>query len=159
MDSRERAISKLLDRIPEESLVIASTGKIARELFELRVKRKEPTNDFYMMGSMGCAVPIGLGVALNTEKEVYVLTGDGALLMKLGSLATVGEQKNLHIIVLNNECHDSTGGQPTNFEEVKHFVREKCQVLDVEPGSRKDLGRPTITPKQMVKKFYAKVQA
>ncbi len=156
--TREEAINSVLDRINPEDLVVSSTGKISRELFELRKKRGEPTNDFYMMGSMGCAVGIGLGLALNTIKKVYVLTGDGALLMHLGSLATViaAKPENLEIIVLNNGVHDSTGGQPTNFEAIKGFVESFCTVTDVEKGSRSDLGRPDISPEAMTFGFMEK---
>ena len=156
---REQEILNLLNRISEEDLVITSNGKIGRELFEARKKRKEPNDDFIMAGSMGGAIGIGYGVALNTDKHVYVLTGDGALLMKLGSLATIGEKlDNLHIVVFNNESYDSTGGQPTDFKEVKWFVKQYCQVIDVEKGAREDLGRPDITPEQIAKNFYEKVK-
>jgi phosphonopyruvate decarboxylase len=156
MLTREQAIENLLDG---GGLIISSTGKISRELFDLRKKRGEPTNDFYMMGSMGCAIGIGLGLALNTKKNVYVLTGDGALLMHLGSLATVAKYNlpNLKIIVLNNGCHDSTGGQPTNFEMVRDFVGKHCTIIDVEKGSRSDLGRPDITPEEMVANFMKRL--
>jgi len=156
--TRELAIENLLDEIGD-GLIVSSTGKISRELFDLRKKRGEPTNDFYMMGSMGCAVGIGLGLALNTKRNVYVLTGDGALLMHLGSLATVAKYNlpNLKIIVLNNGCHDSTGGQPTNFEQVRDFVGKHCTIIDVEKGSRSDLGRPDNTPEEIVSNFMKRL--
>lgn len=155
--NREQAIYNLLDEIGD-GLVISSTGRISRELFELREKRGEPTTDFYMAGSMGCAVPIGLGVALNTKKQVFILTGDGALLMKFGSLATVLEHKldNLHIIVLNNNCHDSTGGQATAFLKIKDFVSKHCRVIDIDKGTRQDLGRPSISPLEIKNNFMGK---
>ena len=157
--NREQTIYNLLNEIGD-GLIVSSTGKMSRELFELRQKRGEPTNDFYMTGSMGCAVPIGLGIALNTKKQVYVLTGDGALLMKLGSLATVLEHKpdNLHIIVLNNNCHDSTGGQATAFLRVQDFVVRHCRVIDIEEGTRSDLGRPTISPQEIKNNFMGQCQ-
>jgi phosphonopyruvate decarboxylase len=156
--TREKALEDLLNEIGND-IIISSTGKMSRELFELRKKRGEPTNDFYMMGSMGCAIGIGLGVALNTKKTVYVLTGDGALLMHLGSLATVAKLNlpNLKIIVINNGCHESTGGQLHNFEMVRDFVSKHCVIIDVEKGCRSDLGRPDITPKQMVDNFMSKI--
>lgn len=157
--TREQAIENFLKKIEPEDLVISSNGKISRELYELRVKRGEPAHDFYMIGSMGCAVAIGLGVALNTKKKVFVLTGDGALLMKLGSLATVAKHNtdNLHIVVLNNDCHDSTGGQPTNFEQVRDFVGKHCEIIDVEKGCRSDLGRVLLSPEQIKDNFMKKV--
>ncbi|TCC09270.1 phosphonopyruvate decarboxylase [Kosakonia quasisacchari] len=91
--------------------VIISTGKGGRELYSL----DDRPGQFYQVGSMGCASGMALGVALNTGKQVIVFDGDGALLMKLGSLATIGSlnPKNLLHVVLDNGVHDSTGGQPT----------------------------------------------
>jgi thiamine pyrophosphate-dependent acetolactate synthase large subunit-like protein len=73
--------------------------------------------NFYLWGAMGGAVMIGLGLALAQPKSpVIVITGDGEMLMGLGSLATVGLQKpaNLSIIVLDNECYGETGGQASH---------------------------------------------
>lgn len=155
---RERALSNLLDEIGD-SLVVCGLGKLGRELFELREKRGEPNDDLITAGSMGCVVGVALGVAMNTKKKVYCLTGDGALLMKLGSLATVAKHhpKNLHIIVFDNGSHDSTGGQPTNFKYVKDFVSEHCRIIKIKRGARKNLGRPDISPEQIAKNFYDKV--
>jgi phosphonopyruvate decarboxylase len=96
--------------------IIATTGKLSRELYELDDRDASKKNRFYMVGSMGCAAGFGLGVArAQPERPVIVLDGDGALLMKLGSLATIGatSPRNLHHIVLDNGAHESTGGQPT----------------------------------------------
>ena len=156
--TRAQAIEQLLDEVGD-SLVVASLGLISRELFELRKKRGEPTEDFYMQGSMGCAVGIGLGLALNTKKPVYVLTGDGAFLMKLGSLATVLRYAppNLHIIVLNNGCHESCGGQPTSFDSIKKYL--PVRVIDIATGVSPDLGRPSVDPELITKKFREKVDS
>lgn len=152
----KEALSTLLDE--KEGLIVASTGKISRTLFDLRVERNEPTDDFYMMGSMGCALGIGLGLALGTKKQVIVLTGDGALLMKLGSIATILDKlpKNLLVVVLNNNCHNSTGGQPTAFNKIRPLINEHFLVMDIEPDFN-EVGRPTITPPEMTKKFREKV--
>ena len=75
-------------------------------------------NQFYMIGSMGCASSLGLGLALSQpDRRVYVLDGDGALLMRMGTLATIGYQRpeNLVHILLDNHCHESTGGQSTRL--------------------------------------------
>jgi phosphonopyruvate decarboxylase len=96
--------------------VIGTTGKLSRELYELDDREGDKLNRFYMVGSMGCAAGFGLGVArAKPERPVVVLDGDGALLMKLGSLATIGytAPKNYHHIVFDNGAHESTGGQPT----------------------------------------------
>jgi len=96
--------------------VVATTGKLSRELWELDDRDDSKPNRFYMVGSMGCAAGFGLGIAqAQPDRPVIVVDGDGALLMKLGTLATIGSlaPKNLHHIVLDNGAHESTGGQPT----------------------------------------------
>lgn len=91
--------------------VIATTGKTGRELFML----EDRPQHLYLVGSMGGASGVGLGAALNTSRQVVVLDGDGAALMKLGTLCTIGAYapKNLIHVLLDNGVHDSTGGQPT----------------------------------------------
>lgn len=106
----------LVDHPERAAAVIATTGKLSRELYELDDRDASKKNRFYMVGSMGCAAGFGLGVArAQPERPVVILDGDGALLMKLGSLATIGAlaPSNLHHIVLDNGAHESTGGQPT----------------------------------------------
>jgi phosphonopyruvate decarboxylase len=96
--------------------VVCTTGKLSRELYELDDQDFSKGNRFYMVGSMGCAAGFGLGVArARPGRPVVVLDGDGALLMKLGSLATAGSLglSNFHHVVFDNGAHDSTGGQPT----------------------------------------------
>ena len=122
--SREAALHALLpvlnrgldDATATPAAVIATTGKMSRELFELDDQSHDRRNRFYMVGSMGCATGFGVGVArAQPDRPVVVLDGDGSLLMKLGSLATAGSLglENLHHVVLDNGAHDSTGGQPT----------------------------------------------
>ena len=109
--SRARALETLLAEIPGEAAVIATTGKCGRELFTLGDRPQH----LYQVGSMGCASAMGLGVAINTGHTVVVVDGDGAALMKLGSMATIGAHRprNLVHVLLDNGVHDSTGGQPT----------------------------------------------
>ncbi len=111
---RYEAIKVILGSLKDE-LVICSTGMICKEAF---LSRDRPQN-FYMLGSMGLASSIGLGLALNTKKKVIVLEGDGALLMNLGILPQVGDSslKNLLHIILDNGIYGSTGGQPTISKE------------------------------------------
>lgn len=159
--TREQTIEALIDRIPKDALIIACNGKLGRELFELRKKRKEPNNDFIMVGSMGCALGIAIGASLHTRKHVVCLLGDGNFLMKMGSLATALKycDDNLHIIILNNDAHDSTGGQKTSFWAIKDLLPYKVNeyqfisTIDILPGARKDLGRPDISPAQITKNF------
>jgi phosphonopyruvate decarboxylase len=109
--SRAATLERFLAVVPDSAAVIATTGKSGRELFTLADRAQQ----LYQVGSMGGASGMGLGVALNTKRRVYVLDGDGAALMKLGSLATIGAYApaNLVHVVLDNGVHDSTGGQPT----------------------------------------------
>ena len=98
--------------------IVSANGLISRDLFEVNDKE----SNFYMLGSMGLASSIGLGIALkNPKKHVFVFDGDGNILMNLGSLITIGSlrPKNLIHIVFDNNSHESTGGQPTNSSKVK----------------------------------------
>ena len=111
LPTRYAILQRLLAAVPESAAIVASTGKCGRELFTLADRPQH----LYQVGSMGCAGPMGLGVALNTTRPVIVLDGDGAALMKLGAFATIGAMgsDNLVHVILDNGVHDSTGGQPT----------------------------------------------
>jgi phosphonopyruvate decarboxylase len=115
--TREEAIELLVINMKQNTVVISTTGMASRELFELREKYKQEHNkDFLTVGSMGHASQIALGIALSTkDNEVYCIDGDGALLMHLGGLAIIGNQKprNFRHILINNGAHDSVGGQET----------------------------------------------
>ncbi len=109
---RKAAISTAVEKIGNNP-IISANGFISRDLFEVCDKN----SNFYMIGSMGLASSIGLGVALkNPRKSVFIFDGDGNVLMNLGSLTTIASQKpkNLIHIVFDNSVHESTGGQPTN---------------------------------------------
>jgi phosphonopyruvate decarboxylase len=114
--SRFEYLKKVVEIFDETTPIIATTGKTGRELFTLR----DSSNHFYMVGSMGYASSIGLGVALNTTKNTVIIDGDGALLMNMGTLATIGHfaPKNLIHIVIDNGQYESTGGQPTTSTTV-----------------------------------------
>jgi phosphonopyruvate decarboxylase len=115
--SREAALALVLSNIPNNCLIISTTGMLSRELFELREKNKQNHhNDFLTVGSMGHASQIALGIAIaKPNKKVFCFDGDGAALMHLGNYSIIGElaPKNLKIILFNNGAHDSVGGQPT----------------------------------------------
>ena len=160
MISREKAINLILDVIPSNGLVITCNGKIGREIWELRQQREEPNEDFIMVGSMGCALAIAVGAAMNTKKEVFCILGDGNFLMKMGTLATYRKYlpRNLKIYVLNNGVHDSTGAQPTAFEAVKNQLpwNAMFKLFEVAPGARHDLGRPTKSAIEIKEAFMKK---
>jgi len=110
---RKTAITIALEHIEFEERIISANGFISRDLFSISDTR--PT--FYMIGSMGLASSIGLGIALKDPgKKVFVFDGDGNILMNLGSLTTIGslKPKNLVHVVFDNSVHESTGSQPTN---------------------------------------------
>ena len=114
---RKDAISLAISKIGNNP-VVAANGYISRDLFEVSDK---PSN-FYMIGSMGLASSIGLGIALkNPKTKIFVFDGDGNILMNLGSLTTVGflKPKNFVHIVFDNSSHESTGGQPTSSNSIK----------------------------------------
>ena len=114
---REEAIDFLVDRLPQHSVVVATTGHISRELYASRKRRKEGhEQDFLMVGGMGHASQVALGIALaQPERPVYCFDGDGAALMHMGGLALVGQStcSNLRHVLFNNGAHGSVGGQPT----------------------------------------------
>lgn len=114
--NREQALQVILAQIAANDIIVSTTGKTSREVFEIRKRNSQDgKTDFLTVGSMGHTCQIALGIALNTNKKVYCLDGDGSVLMHMGSLPIIGSSKlrNLHHIVLNNGAHDSVGGQPT----------------------------------------------
>lgn len=175
--TREEIISCINQSYEDNTVVLATTGKTGRELYECEDKR----NNFYMVGSMGCISSVALGLARNTSKRVIAIDGDGALMMRLGNLVTNAfyAPKNMLHILIDNEAHDSTGGQFTvssnvdfpslsssagyyssiyvhDLEELKFHIKEwekspRLTMLYIKsvPGSRADLGRPKITPREV----------
>ena len=113
---RRDAIEKIMDSIDDE-LVVCNIGYPSRELYDI----KDRDENFYMIGSMGLASSIGLGLALSRpDKDVVVIDGDGALLMNMGSLVTVNacKPRNLTWIVINNGAYGSTGNQETYAKDL-----------------------------------------
>jgi phosphonopyruvate decarboxylase len=185
--SREKAINLIIDNIDEQDIVVSTTGMISRELFESRIqKNQRHETDFLTVGSMGHASQIALGIAIsNPKKQVFCLDGDGSVIMHMGSLGIIGskQMKNFKHIILNNESHDSVGGQPTvgniinfvslaksckykNSFKVSTEIELKKEILKlksedgpilleimVNRGNRKELGRPTKTPKENMDLF------
>ena len=111
--SRMDAIRVIAEELPQNAVVVSTTGMISRELFGAADR---PQN-FYMQGSMGHATAMGLGIALTTSpgNPVVILDGDGAALMHMGTMATVAQnapRRFLHIVV-DNEAYGTTGNQMT----------------------------------------------
>jgi sulfopyruvate decarboxylase subunit beta len=103
-------IKKFSSELTNE-LVVCNIGFPSRELYHV----KDSSTHFYMLGSMGLASSIGLGLAMSSKRKVVVFDGDGSVLMNFGSLVTIFNQnpENLILIVLDNECYGSTGSQCT----------------------------------------------
>ena len=115
--TREAAVCAVVDSLTEHDVVVSTTGKTSRELYEYRVsKGHDLSRDFLTVGSMGHASQIALGIAgARPEREVYCIDGDGSTIMHMGSMAIVGTHgpRNFRHVIINNGAHDSVGAQPT----------------------------------------------
>ena len=113
---REQALSIVLSEAGQRDVFVCTTGKLSREVFEIRHHRGQGhEKDFLTVGSMGHASMIALGLALERpDRQVWCLDGDGAALMHLGALEIIGQQhpENLIHIVINNGAHETVGGMP-----------------------------------------------
>ncbi len=114
---REEAIQKIVDELSDNDIVVATTGMASRELFEYRAARNQGHHrDFLTVGGMGHASQIALGIAAQQPgRRVICIDGDGAALMHLGAMSTIGTShlSNYKHFVINNGAHDSVGGQAT----------------------------------------------
>lgn len=149
--SRLNVIKIIRESLPKEYAIISTTGKISRELYTVG----DSINQFYMVGSMGCASSLGFGILCGKpQKSVVVLDGDGAVLMKMGTLATIGHYKPerfIHII-LDNESYESTGGQRTVSQTVDFSTvafacgYRKCYRVDTYKDLEITLSKALETP-------------
>ncbi|MGN7478788.1 phosphonopyruvate decarboxylase [Solibacillus silvestris] len=115
--TRLTMLNELKSYTDKGALVLATTGLTGRELYELG----DTANQLYMVGSMGCVSSMALGLAIaQPTKKVIAIDGDGALLMRLGTMATLGHYApdNLYHLLLDNAAHESTGGQFTVSPQV-----------------------------------------
>lgn len=121
---REEAIKEIVQGLGEEDVLVSTTGKISREVYEQSDAVKgQHAQDFLTVGGMGHASMIALGMAVKMpHKRVFCLDGDGAVLMHMGSLAFIAKENpnNLVHICLNNEAHESVGGMPTGCTGLKY---------------------------------------
>jgi len=123
---KEIFFKTLLETLDNKSKIISSTGYNSREIMHIRKKYQlKKSKDFYMVGGMGHTSSVALGYSLSTNKKTICVDGDGSFLMHLGSIKTAGTfaNKNFKYILLNNNTHDSVGGQSTyakdiNFEKL-----------------------------------------
>lgn len=193
---REDILEHIL-AVTGDNPIISTTGKASRELFELREKNKlvddvnVHSRDFLTVGSMGHSSSIALGMALQLpEKNIWCIDGDGAILMHGGAMAVIGkaQPENLIHVVINNEAHESVGGQPTaanavnltamatscgykyahcvaDFASLDKILEEYAELkglrfLEIKAaiGSRTNLGRPSISPSYNKRLFTEAVQ-
>lgn len=126
---REEVIRRVTE-VSGDDVIVSTTGKTSRELFELREQQGQPhCYDFLTVGSMGHSSSIALGIALNKpHTRVWCIDGDGAALMHMGALAVIGASKprNLVHLVLNNAAHESVGGMPTVAGQIDFVVLAKA---------------------------------
>jgi phosphonopyruvate decarboxylase len=162
-----------------DTVLIASTGFSGRELYAI----DDRPNQLYMVGSMGCAASLGLGLSLVLpDKKVVVIDGDGAALMRLGNMATIGAYAgdNFYHLLLDNHVHESTGGQATvssaidfpamasacgyrnvcgatdGGRDFNGFLKSKAPAfmyLETRRGVPEDLPRPAVKPVAVARRF------
>lgn len=170
--TRHEVLRELIARSDAaDTILIASTGFAGRELYAI----KDRSNQLYMVGSMGCASSLGLGLAIaRPDKKIIVIDGDGAALMRMGNFATVGAYagSNFYHLLLDNHIHESTGGQATvssgmdfpaiaracgyqsiyqsgQYVELGSFLDSKApsfMYLQTRPGVPDGLPRPSLNP-------------
>ncbi|GJM10528.1 MAG: thiamine pyrophosphate enzyme [Lysobacteraceae bacterium] len=175
--SRQQVLATVQQLAGPRDVLIATTGYTGRELYAL----SDEPNQLYVVGSMGCASSLGLGLALaDPGRRVFVLDGDGAALMRMGNMATIGQlgPANLVHVLIDNERHESTGGQSTvsagvDFAHVATSCGYSAAVtgdntdliapllkldldgprlahIKVSPGAPDDLPRPTVKPPEVL---------
>lgn len=180
--TRSTLLSIVQEAAAPGDLLVATTGYTGRELYAL----EDRDNQLYMVGSMGCASSLGLGLALaRPDRRVIVLDGDGAVLMRLGALATLGAARapNLVHLLLDNGMHESTGGQSTVSPVIDFCaIAQACGYPQVQrlagpgevaaalrrangelsfihvpilPGVAERLPRPHMPPEEVARRFMA----
>jgi thiamine pyrophosphate-dependent acetolactate synthase large subunit-like protein len=140
-----------MKKVTDEA-VITSTGMISREVHAV----KDRSANFYMMGSMGCALAIGLGLAHSRpDLKVIVISGDGAALMSLGTM--VLHQKlnppNLTHYILDNNCHATTGGQQTVSNYIAFDWFAPRTIVYKVTNEKGDAPRIPFTPAEIRRRF------
>ena len=114
--SREEALEVILGCLGKDDLVVSTTGKTSREVFEIRERRGQGhANDFLTVGGMGHTSSIAFGMAVGTDANVWCIDGDGSFIMHMGAFPVMAQKwpANLKYIVNVNGAHESVGGQPT----------------------------------------------
>lgn len=182
--SRFEALEAISSFAADDTVFLATTGFTGRELYEVADK----PNNFYMVGSMGCVSSLGLGLALaRTDLKIVVIDGDGSLLMRMGGSAVLAAYRPTNVVhvLLDNNAHDSTGGQKTvsdqidfpafaasvgydciaearDLDQLRSSIAEGLHdgmlnfvYMQIAPGAKKDLGRPKVKPPEVRQRFMS----
>lgn len=160
---RETIIEDIVN-VAEKDIIVSTTGKASRELFEIREKNGQKHKyDFLTVGSMGHSSSIAMEIALQKpEKKVWCIDGDGAAIMHMGAMAVIGKNKpnNLVHIVINNEAHETVGGMPTVANSIDFVAIAKAcgyyKTICVE--NRKELIRALLKAKDCNELFFIEVK-
>jgi len=149
MVTRNTAIKEIFNTHGSEALYVTNTGYISRAVYN---EFPSFPNILYMQGSMGIAPCIGLGIALNTKKDVVVLSGDGALLMHLGITHTIRDYNlpNLFTYILDNGCHESVGAYKCSSLENSYPGINKIYKI-TNDGKLPRVGIDSVTNKNQFK--------
>ncbi len=183
--TRQKVLTELIAHTnTNDTILLASTGYSGRELFAI----EDRPNQLYMVGSMGCITSLGLGLSLTRpDKKVVVIDGDGAALMRMGNMATVGAYagNNYYHLLLDNRVHESTGGQQTvspaidftaiaeacgyrsvvrshgniPIDDFLHKASPALLYIQTQQGVPEDLPRPTIKPFEVARRLMAHIQS
>jgi len=130
-------IKILMEYITDEA-IISNIGFPSKELHYI----KDRNENFYMLGSMGLCSSIGLGLALNTDKKVIAIDGDGSVLMNLGTLSTIGHTKptNFILLIVDNSAYGSTGNQKTHTNNTElDKIAKSCGLHTIKTENEKEL--------------------
>lgn len=180
--TRFAALSSIASLASDRTVFLATTGYTGRELYEVG----DLPNNFYMVGSMGCVSSLGLGLAVvRPDLRLVVIDGDGSILMRMGAAAVLAAYapSNLVHVLLDNNAHDSTGGQKTVSDSVDfmrfaeavgygngfyaHDASELAELirrgfdsdrltfvyLQISAGTRENLARPRTKPPEIRRRF------
>lgn len=151
------AIKNIMNTITDE-MVVSSCGMISREVYAVKDRNK----NFYVQGSMGAALPIGIGLSLAKNQKVVVIAGDGEILMNLGTLVLLNKlQKenkvDIDLYILDNNQYESTGGQKTCSDAVDFSLLCDCKVIFCSASNEKML-RIDIPHKQIKERFMKAIK-
>ncbi len=185
---RESVIRELIKTLSGDETVICTTGKSGREFDEQNKAAGNKIKKYFLsVGAMGHASHIALGIHLQSPSKTILIDGDGALLMHMGALPTISHfaNKNFIHLLINNGCHESVGGQPTeafrvdctaiarasgyqhtflirNEQELNHWLQNSLSSSDTQfveirtnAISRPDLGRPAGDPQDWKNDFMS----